>query len=266
MGGTAFVLSRIGSKGSSERARADEVFKYVVAPAVGQYELTPMRSDHDPTPGPVTAQIVRSIIEAVVVIADVTGRNANVYYELGIAHSFGIPTVMLIDETASMVFDTQNERTIVLGAGESLSVTQADVAVKGLAEALGVVLRDGYQPRSVVTEAATTRSLDALAPENPQASELGAIREKLETTEKLLLSVHRRIPPPTVREDRDSLRKFVEQLVEADRLRPSELVGELVTPDTSRTFDSWVNRMTERATQVELANRGASFDPSEEPF
>jgi len=55
--------------------------------------------------------------EARFVIADLTGRNANVYYELGIAHTLGKRVVSIHKKSgeglaARLPFDVQNRRTI----------------------------------------------------------------------------------------------------------------------------------------------------------
>jgi hypothetical protein len=81
----AFVICQVGDEGSTIRARADEVYEYVVTPVVETLGLAVMRSDRDPTPGQITSQIIRSLTSAKVVIADLSGQNANVYYELGVA-------------------------------------------------------------------------------------------------------------------------------------------------------------------------------------
>jgi hypothetical protein len=177
---TAFVICQVGPEDSEARRRADEIYEFIVGPAVNEFKLKPTRADLDPTPGQVTAQIVRSLTGARVVIADLTGRNPNVYYELGVAHAFGIPVVILVDAAASLSFDTSAERVIEIGKGERLGVSEAAKAKERLRAALGVVLKDGYEPKSLVSEAAGTRSLDALAPENPVAQELAHVRDRLE--------------------------------------------------------------------------------------
>lgn len=177
---SAFVISQIGLEGTGVRTRADEIFNYVVKPITDELGLAATRSDLDPTPGQITVQIVESLTNAKVVIADLTGRNPNVYYELGVAHSFGIPVVSLVDTTASLPFDMAAERVIELGSGERLGVAEAEKAKTKLRESLTVVLADGYKPNSLVSEAAQARSLDALAPDNPVAKELADMRDRLE--------------------------------------------------------------------------------------
>ncbi len=148
----AFLISQIGKTGSDTRRRADEVHKYIVAPVVEQAELKLLRSDLDPTPGQVTSQILRSILNSKVVVADLTGRNPNVYYELGVVHSFGVPVVILADKTDSLSFDTQNERVIEIGDDGVISVSQADDARKKLQQMLSTVLEEGYKPSSLITD------------------------------------------------------------------------------------------------------------------
>lgn len=154
----AFVICQVGDEGSTIRARADEVYEYVVTPVVETLGLAVMRSDRDPTPGQITSQIIRSLTSAKVVIADLSGQNANVYYELGVAHSFGLPVVVLVDSIGSLSFDTSHERVIELGTGGRLGVAEADNAKARLKAALEVVLADGYKPASLVTEAADSQS------------------------------------------------------------------------------------------------------------
>ena len=49
--------------------------------------------------------IVHGIRDADLIIADLTSQNANVYYELGIAHHLGIDTVHIIQDYEELVFD-----------------------------------------------------------------------------------------------------------------------------------------------------------------
>ena len=71
--------------------------------------LRPERADnrHGPV---VTEDIWRGIVEARVVLADVTGWNPNVFYELGVAHTLGKDTIMITQPIARLPFDTQGFR------------------------------------------------------------------------------------------------------------------------------------------------------------
>ena len=156
-----FFISQIGVKNSPERSRADEVYEFIVIPVCVELGIDITRADRESTPGPVGHQIIRSLTTADVVVADVTGRNPNVNYELGVAHSFARRLVMLIDSTKSLPFDTQGERVIEIGDSGEIGVSKAEAAKYALREALTVVLADDYSPANVVSAAATTQSLYA---------------------------------------------------------------------------------------------------------
>ena len=49
-------------------------------------------------PGSITTQIVDQILTAALVVADLTGHNANVLYELAIRHVVRKPVVQLIQK------------------------------------------------------------------------------------------------------------------------------------------------------------------------
>jgi hypothetical protein len=60
----------------------DEIFRH----ASGECGLKYVRGDHRLTPGRVMPQVLRDIQRSSVVVADISGNNPNVFYELGIAH------------------------------------------------------------------------------------------------------------------------------------------------------------------------------------
>jgi hypothetical protein len=47
------------------------------------------------------------------VIAECTGRNANVFYELGIAHTLGKPAILITQQLEDTPFDLRHLRIIV---------------------------------------------------------------------------------------------------------------------------------------------------------
>ncbi len=72
-------------------------FRDVIEPAVEQAGLGCVRADQDPQ-GHVHDQMLARIFDSPVVVADISGANPNVFYELGIAHRAGRKTVTVARE------------------------------------------------------------------------------------------------------------------------------------------------------------------------
>jgi len=69
-----------------------------------------LRSDEIRVPGSITKEIVTSLHTADLVIADLTGHNPNVFYELGVVHSAGRPTIMITQQLRELPFDINTYR------------------------------------------------------------------------------------------------------------------------------------------------------------
>jgi hypothetical protein len=241
----AFIATRVGDKNSPERRRADEVTDFIIKPVLDEFSLTLVRADRDPTPGQITPQILRSLLEARVVIADLTGKNPNVYYELAVAHSFSKAVIPLVDKAENVAFDTKDERLIQLGeyAG-ALTVTQAEETKPQLRQALKVVMNDAFIPSSLVAEVATARSIDELAPDNPMASEIAAIRESLDEIRNLVARP-RRIVPANLQAESRAMRKLLEDTVGTGHLT-AQHIRDVDLAETSTKFDEWLQNLNER--------------------
>jgi hypothetical protein len=84
---TCFVIGPIGEPGSAIRIEADDFMKYIVSPVLKELDYgEPTRADLLNEPGRITSQIIKLLLEADLVIADLTTNNANVYYELSPRH------------------------------------------------------------------------------------------------------------------------------------------------------------------------------------
>ena len=94
-----------------------------------------VRGDLRHQPGSVMAQIIRDIRSAAVVVADVTGHNPNVFYELGIAHQEKGPgrVVIITQSTAKSPFDVSEFR--------QLAYTNTPEGLRDLQTALPEALR-----------------------------------------------------------------------------------------------------------------------------
>ena len=62
---------------------------------------------------PIIEDIWEAINSAEIVIADVTGRNPNVMYEIGMAHTIGKPVVIITQTIEDVPFDLRHHRCIV---------------------------------------------------------------------------------------------------------------------------------------------------------
>lgn len=71
------------------------------------------RGDKQPRPGEIVAHIVENLVEAEIAIADLSGRNANVFYELGVRHAVNDNTVLLARNEEDVPFDLRGQRLII---------------------------------------------------------------------------------------------------------------------------------------------------------
>lgn len=68
------------------------------------------RGDEEYVEGDVFPKILKYIIKSKLIIANINGRNPNVFYELGIAHALGKPVILLAKSYDSIPFDLRSRR------------------------------------------------------------------------------------------------------------------------------------------------------------
>jgi hypothetical protein len=115
---TCFVIGPIGNRhaapGTLERGtyeEALEVYENVIEPACRAVGLEPVRADGLERAGEITEQVFRRLRDDDVVIADLTGGNQNVMYELGLRHTREKLTLQ-IGEFGRLPFDVNVIRTV----------------------------------------------------------------------------------------------------------------------------------------------------------
>lgn len=83
----------------------NELYSEVVKPVCDAFNIDSVRGDEAYGPGIILADIARQIIEAKVVIAEITPANPNVYYEVGYAHALNKPTILIAEKGTNLPFD-----------------------------------------------------------------------------------------------------------------------------------------------------------------
>ncbi len=109
---TCFVIAPIGSTNSDIRKRSDKVLRHVIQPVAEQLGFEAIRADRISEPGIITSQMIQHIIGDPMVVADLTGWNPNVFYELAIRHALRKPYIQIIRRGEHLPFDVSSVRTI----------------------------------------------------------------------------------------------------------------------------------------------------------
>lgn len=106
-----FVIGPIGDENSPSRNNADTLLRYVIKAALEPgYHV--IRADEMSKPGMINDQVITTIRQADLIVADLHGENPNAYYEIAIAHCFRKRTIHMIEKGANIPFDLHEYRTI----------------------------------------------------------------------------------------------------------------------------------------------------------
>ena len=107
-----FIVTAIGESGTPTRERADNVYKYLIAPVCEDLGYKPVRVDHVNAVDNINATIINYLKTAPMVIADMTDHNPNAFYELGFRQALELPLVPIIKVGERLPFDVMTTRTV----------------------------------------------------------------------------------------------------------------------------------------------------------
>ena len=106
-----FVISAIGDEGTDIRKSADQVFKYIIKPVCDELGFEVVRADQINKSDIITDTIINLILSSELVIADITGKNPNVFFEMGYRAATGKNTIHLKSSNETIPFDIAGIRT-----------------------------------------------------------------------------------------------------------------------------------------------------------
>jgi len=89
-----------------------DVYSVAIRDAIEANGLISVRADHGTLTGSIINQIYNDIRQSTIVVADLTGKNPNVFYEVGLAHMLGKPVIQLMADGQDIPFDIAHIRTI----------------------------------------------------------------------------------------------------------------------------------------------------------
>ena len=100
-----FVVSPIGGEGTDIRKRADQVYKYIIAPVCEQCGFEAIRVDQINQADSITQTIIDMLLQSELVIADMTGHNPNAFYEMGYRACTKKPMIHIKEKGEKIPFD-----------------------------------------------------------------------------------------------------------------------------------------------------------------
>ena len=90
----------------------ERLYEEQIAPTLADQGYCVNKADELPTQGSIIEDIIKGITQADLIVADLTDTNPNVFYELGIAHGMGVPTVLIAQDISELPFDLSAYSTI----------------------------------------------------------------------------------------------------------------------------------------------------------
>lgn len=106
-----FVISPIGNAGTDIRKNADQLYQHIIKPVCEKCGFAAQRIDEFNTPDSITQEILEALNDYDLVIADLTGHNPNVFFEIGYRTRSQKPIIHLKRKDEIIPFDVSTIRT-----------------------------------------------------------------------------------------------------------------------------------------------------------
>lgn len=106
-----FIIMPISNQDGYDIGHFDRVYEDIFKPAIEKAGFKPFRVDDSKSSNVIHVNIIKRLIEAPMAICDLSTKNPNVMYELGIRQAFDKPVVLVGDNNPGEIFDVNGINT-----------------------------------------------------------------------------------------------------------------------------------------------------------
>lgn len=179
---TCFIITPIGNSNSAIYRHINGVIRSVIRPCLEKAGFTKIKAAHEINElGSINTQVITSILDADLVVANLTGTNPNVMYELCLRHAIAKPVIHICEEGTDLPFDIKDSRTIFY-RNDMLGVDE-------LKEALETMLREiDYTKDYKDNPIYNARAIDSIMKEDGEENSASVIMSMLN---KMMSTVNR---------------------------------------------------------------------------
>ena len=170
-----FIIMPISTPEGYTENHFKQVYETIIAPAVVKAGYEPYRVDDDRICDSIIDKILRNLVECEMAVCDLSSRNPNVMYELGIRQAYGKKVVLIQDEKSQPIFDVSAINTVFYNSRriyEDVIASQNNIS-----EAI------------ISTAKEDSISLMSIANMGPATIEVQSENDDKQISEKLLLSI-----------------------------------------------------------------------------
>lgn len=107
-----FVIMPFSSPQGYEDGHFERIYEQIIKPAVEEAGFQPERVDENVLSTDIVTKIFQGLTECDMAICDLSSRNPNVLYELGIRQAYNMPVLLIKDEKTDDIFDVGGLTTI----------------------------------------------------------------------------------------------------------------------------------------------------------
>lgn len=100
-----------------EEGHFTKVYEQIFVPAIQKAGFLAHRVDQDHLSETIMLKIFDNVQNAPIALCDLSARNPNVLYELGIRHAYDKPVVLVQDEKTERIFDVAGISTLPYNSG-----------------------------------------------------------------------------------------------------------------------------------------------------
>ncbi len=100
-----FVIMPISDPDGYAQGHFQHVYQDIFKPAIEQAGNTPFRADDDPRTNFIHLAMLKRLLRAPVALCDLSARNPNVMFELGLRQAFNMPVVLVQEVGTPQIFD-----------------------------------------------------------------------------------------------------------------------------------------------------------------
>jgi len=208
-----------------DKGHFQHVYDDIIKPAVQKSNFSPYRVDEAKGTNLIHVEILKELIDAPIAICDLSSRNPNVLFELGIRQAFDKPVVLIQESGTPRIFDISGLRCI--DYSKNMKYHEVIHAQNLISEAMNETLKnvdDKSNMNSIVKllaiEPAKIPSLDS---NNKSQIEFGVLQSQIQEIRHLLLSSQ--LSRVSSRQEHNIYRKKLDSLASRTYRTPDDASG-----------------------------------------